>query len=219
MILYGLLFGLWPCVYLLLQDYTFFSEKQIRNYISLGHSISCSIFSGCSLLCNQPSLLQSFIVYLSTSYFIWDTFYIFLKQKRTESLYLYHHCICLLLVMDIYYKRNSYLFTSALFIGEFSNIWNYVIYDMIQRKVSQGFIVPMKILQVCWFCYLRVYWLTYLNYYYFHELVGYFIPYSILSIYGLGILWGCKQFYSTIIDIKNYYYPSIQHHPQLIKTE
>ena len=87
MILYGLLFGLWPCAYLLLQDYTFFSEKQIRNYISLGHSVSCSIFSGCSLLCNEPSLLQSFIVYLSTSYFIWDTFYIFLKQKRTESLY------------------------------------------------------------------------------------------------------------------------------------
>ena len=216
MILYGLLFGLWPCAYLLLQEYTFFSEKQIRNYISMGHSITCSIFSGCSLLLTPPSILQTVVVYLSASYFIWDTFYIMFKQQWKESLYLYHHIICLFLVAYLYFNLNIYILTYALCIGEISNIWNYIVYDMIQRKISQRFILPTKIVQVCWFCYFRVYLNSYILYNHFHELVGYLLPYNLLVIYAMGLIWGCKQIQSTMLEI---YHSLRNNHQSISKTE
>ena len=87
-----------------------------------------------------------------------------------------------------------------LFIGEISNIFNYIVYHLIKKNINQNIILKFRIIQVLWFLYFRGYILTYyiIKYY---EIVNSKILFNLLfSIYILGLVWGYRQLKSIIKD-------------------
>ena len=204
MILYSILFSLWPCLFILLQETTQCSQKIIRNYLSFGHSISASILSYGSILFGYPEIIQQLVVNLSISYFVWDTLYIMIKRDWSELPYIYHHVIITWMLLNVNLQINSDLFTYVLFLGEFSNIFNYIVYHMIKQQYDNWYLILVKIIQVLWFSYFRMYRLTSVFYYDFHKLSGYLLPYNLVVIYVMGVIWGYKQLQSTIKNIEQY---------------
>ena len=196
---------MWAFFYLLLQENSFQSDTILRNYLSFSHSAISSLLTYLSLSMSQPIWIQQLIIAVSGSYFVWDTFYICLKQQwKKECLYLYHHAVCLLLLWNLWIGINPYWLTYTVMIGEISNLWNYIVYHMIKMKSSLQLILPMKIIQVGWFSYFRMVCLSSALLTNFHELQGVLLPYNLLVIYGMGLLWGYKQIRSTIQDIYSY---------------
>jgi len=122
-----------------------------------------------------------------------DILYICIYTFTAEILYVYHHIVLLYALNSLKNNINSNEIINLLFIGEISNIFNYIVYHLIKKNINKNIIFKFRIIQVLWFLYFRGYILTYyiIKYY---EIANSKILFNLLfSIYILGLVWGYHQ--------------------------
>lgn len=179
------------------QSKTFVSEKRARNINSFLHSISISLLLG-----YNSTFTVSIALPLSISYFIIDTLYIISNSLKNESLFIYHHLVCLYMYYNIYQDKYSSILLDMIYIGELSNFFNYIIYDFIQQKKEKTFIYRIvRYIQWIWFSYFRLIHMTFLAYTYYFKIYDSILRFNLLLIYYMGIVWSFKQ-YKQIMNQK-----------------
>ena len=169
----------------------FFSKKRARNHVSFIHSLLClyKIYS------NQYENLSL----LSISYFFNDIIYIVFNYSKSEKIYLYHHLICILFLLE-FNQLNLYELYYIYGVGELSNIFTYIVYDMLKSDTSQLIVNKVKYIQILWYIFFRVICFTYFIYSksdaYFqlkiHSQIGG------LLIYCMGLVWSYNQVRSLV---------------------
>ena len=101
----------------------------ISNYISFFHALSCTIVS--YILKNTGSnISKKILLSISTSYFTWDTCNIIVQKQYKNIPYIYHHLVCLYMLYKLNSQNNQddKLIIDIFFIGELSNLFNYIVY-------------------------------------------------------------------------------------------
>lgn len=163
------------------------NSKRSRNSLSFLHClfVVCMSWKTQYLLC------------VSSSYFLFDTGYILLLSKH-EKLYLYHHAVCLYLLLYIYLGRYVDVLTRCMFIGELSNVYNYVVYDYIQqRKINPTRYISQRIksvtrIQTVWFILMRCYVFTRMLINESYKIQQMFLLLHLYMVYAMGVLWSVK---------------------------
>lgn len=164
-----------------------FSNKQrARNYVSFVHSLLCIYKIYTDEYMNLPIT--------SISYFMYDIIYILLNYSKAEKLYLYHHIICISFLLE-FQQLNEYDLYYIYGIGELSNFFTYIVYDMIKMGISKIIVDKIKYIQLLWFSFFRVLCFTYFIYsksesylkLKYHSQIGG------LTIYCLGLGWSFNQ--------------------------
>ena len=198
------IFGIWPAFYILNKLKNKYNSKINRNIVSFSHSVGCTLIASIPTYFNIISCKNMILplYYFSTSYFVWDSTYIFLKRYWNEYMFIYHHFVCLLALNELYYGINTELLFRIFYYGEASNFFNYIVYHMIKKNYNKKYLLITKSLQVSWFSYYRIYLFTELLYNNVHLIENKFLAYNLVVMYGLGLFWGIKQFLALINDIK-----------------
>ena len=166
----NIFFLLWPMAFYYNKKNQI-EDKINNNYLSFFHCISTTCLSNVLILYNYDfNFLQNLIYYFSFSYFTNDTIKIIYDGRmKKDWAFIYHHLTCMYMLYNFSYSINITEITNLLFVGELSNVYNYIVYHMIKNNYSHKKVIGVKILQIIWFFYLRVYCLTYLTYYYYAQ--------------------------------------------------
>jgi len=179
----------WGIVYASLLE--FFPKKRARNYTSFLHSVSCVV------LTSFYKINYDILYNLSLGYFIYDTIFILLYSLKREQLYLYHHGVMFVVLKELHHKEQNIL-VSILKIGELSNFFTYIVYDMLKQNIV-FYIEIVELIQLLWFGYFRIYISTILLFSKFNILKELLSFYPLLSLYSLGYIWTFGQFKKLII--------------------
>lgn len=174
------------------------------NYLSFTHSITCSGLSYILINYINNTFFNKLLYYNSTSYFAFDIIQIIIRKKWNDLAYIYHHSVCLYILNDYNNNINKELILNLLYIGELSNIFNYIVYDFIHKKYNLFIIYIFKIIQLLWFTYYRIYYFSYFILIYYSIYKNTFICYILLSIYLMGYIWGYGQIKKLYYDTKIY---------------
>ena len=153
------------------------SPKLSRNLVSATHS-----FLSIALLTARHPIKYEIIVLNSVSYFIWDIIYMF--RIRLEPLYVYHHLVCIWMLLSDLERQ---LICKSFLYGEVSNIFNYIVYHLLQTKKKCK---NLRIIQSIWFTYFRIFKLTQLLLKYFHHSI---LFYNMITVYIMGVYWSGLQ--------------------------
>ena len=198
------IFTIWPMFYLL-NKYKFNKSAKInRNLISFKHSISCSLISSlplCFKIISNDNIRLP-IYYLSTSYFLWDNFYILSNGLWNEYMFIYHHLVSLLALNELYHDNNTNIIIKIFGYAEASNFFNYIVYHMIKKKYPKKILLFTKTLQVIWFTYFRMYLFTPLIYNNLSLIKNKLLACNLGLMYSLGLFLGAKQIIGLISDYK-----------------
>ena len=192
--MYSFFYLLLPILYISSKQH----KKLKNNYVSFTHALSCSIVSGSSIYLHYPTHLQHILLQLSTTYFSWDTFIMILNKEYNNVPFIYHHIVCFYMLYKLKHNEETELITNVFFIGELSNLFNYIVYHMIQTKQPKHIITKMKILQLLWFSYFRVFYMSRMLYNHFSNIKDNILAFNLVSVYMMGLLWGFKQLKSII---------------------
>lgn len=179
--------------------------KVIRNFISASNAGGVLLFSGAYFLTNYR-FFYTISIMIPYTYYIWDTMYILIKDKKNELGYIYHHFIALLLLNQLEKKSDlRQLAYAGLITAELSNITTYIVYHYSKKldkesKESRDNLLFWKKCQLFWFGILRIpVFGVFLYKTYYKVSTPYFIQYSLLYI--IGIYWFTKQ-YKSFMSIK-----------------
>ena len=164
----------------------FVIQKRARNYISFIHSLIC--------IYKIYNTTYQNLHEISIAYFSYDIIYIICNYSKTELLYLYHHLICILMLLE-FQKLNDYELYYIYGIGEVSNFFTYIVYDMIKLSISKLIVNKIKYVQVLWYIAFRVICFTYFIYdkHQSYSQMKLYNQLGGLSIYCMGILWTFNQ--------------------------
>ena len=155
------------------------NHKLARNVVSWTHSISTVV-----LFFTVPSHLKGECMAINTtSYFLWDLFYMY--TFRIEPMYIFHHLTC---TWFLWSNAAWYYKIMALFYGELSNVPTYLVYHRIKLDIPCR---SLKIFQLGWFSFFRTYEMGKLLIHYWK---GDFSSWVIFKLYMLGNYWAFKQF-------------------------
>ena len=196
----------WPILFFVNLFYFTLPVKINLNGLSFFHSVVTTILSKNYLHNLQSISLKNNLFHFSSSYFIWDTLQIIVRQRwKQEWAYLYHHFVCLFMLSKFYYDIDITLIATILFLGEFSNFFNYIVYHMIKSEnYSEKNILIISILQLIWFTYFRVYKLTDFIIHNITKFDSYLLVFLLLTIYIMGFIWGWGQLRNTSKKIKQF---------------
>lgn len=124
---------------------------------------------------------------VSTGYFMYDSFNIILRGKRSalNMLYLYHHFATAYMINHDHLVYNS---GSMLFLGEFSNLPMYLVYYYLKTN-NQVCLFYWKRIQLFLYSIIRCPMLTYLLYITIRDTENLTPVYVILPVYFMGIYW------------------------------
>ena len=208
MLLLNSFYLLWP-IFCLTNYINDIPLKINLNYLSFTHSITCTTLSYTILNYNNSLFINELLYYNSTSYFIWDILQIIIRKRWNDIAYIYHHLILIFALYQYNNNINKEIILSLLYVGELSNIFNYIVYDLIKKDYNDDTIYIFRIIQLLWFIYYRVYILTniILEYYYNYVYKGLFnewLGYLLLTIYFMGYIWGYGQIKNLYNDSKKY---------------
>lgn len=168
--------------------YSGITKKRARNYVSFIHSIMCML----SLFINSVNI--DFIYNLSLSYFIYDICYIVFNKHKSDAMYVLHHVLAILYLNEMS-QEQSYLLFHWYGIAELSNLFTYIVYDLIKIGYSDTFLHKIKFVQLCWFTFFRVIYTTYILIYYCNYMIQLKSFFSIISLVMLGYTWsGCLTY-------------------------
>jgi len=168
-------------------DNLYNKTKRIRNFISFVHSLLC-VYQ----LCIRNF---TFLHTISNSYYIYDSSLILVNCWKKEFMYIYHHFVSILLLLE-FDKFKQYELYQIYCIAEVSNFFSYIVYEMLKNGSSQKIIIKLKYAQVMWYVYFRVFYFTYFifskynlytNLKLYNQLGGF-------SIYLLGLGWTFNQY-------------------------
>ena len=172
-------------------------EKIISNYLSFSHALLCSFTS--YIYMNYKFInIKYLLISISNSYFAWDTLNMIIKKKYNNIPYVYHHLVCLYMLYKLKIKNDpdEELITKIFYVGELSNLFNYIVYHGIKSKINNKLLNKIKLLQFIWFSYFRMYYMSNMMKKYFTNISDRFLAYNILIVYLMGIFWGLNQFKS-----------------------
>lgn len=208
--MYWLVFMIWPLIdFLLNKSYNIpldneydsnNKNKIIRNIISATHSIGCTSILLLVYYTNSY-ILKNIAVIFSSSYFLWDSYFIVIKKQRVDYAYLIHHVISLHVLEYVLWEySNSKLVILLIIYGELSNFPHYLVYHKL-KKYSKNVINTSKYgniklwrhIQIVWFIFFRVFVFgMYVSSLY--KLVdSYFLISGSYTIYLMGLYWGFGQ--------------------------
>ena len=181
-------------------------NKINKNLISFSHSVVCCLLAYTNYNDNSnndnsnndnSNNYYMYLYYFSTSYFIWDTLYILYNKEWSNSLYIYHHLVCLYALNELVNNNNCSLINEVFLIGELSNFFNFIVYHTIKMKVKTYVINSLKVIQLLWFSFFRLIWITNIVYNNFLIVENRVFVYILLTIHFLSIVWVYKQFISV----------------------
>jgi hypothetical protein len=160
------------------------NQKRSKNLVCFIHNISSIILSFLKI---NNVFDNDLLVYWSSSYFIWDINMI-LKSNQKSISYIYHHLITIWLLFSIH-KFNFLLF--VFYLGEISNFWNYIVYDLYKINFDENKLLIIKKIQVLWLIYFRGILFSHYIYNYYGESKqqNHYLTYNLIVIYLLGIIW------------------------------
>ena len=185
---------------------TFISDERIlenknkitRNFISATNAGGIIVCSGLFFYTKNITFYNLSLI-IPYTYYIWDTMYILILNKKNEYGYLYHHFVALLLLYQLETKTSfgSWLYT-GLVIAEISNITTYIVYHLKKildntNKNHQRKLLFWQKSQLIWYGIFRIPIGGRLIY------KGYGVGVPIIpllqytSLYILGIFWFTKQ--------------------------
>ena len=167
-------------------------KKRARNYVSFAHSLLCSSH----LISKDYNSLMS----ISVSYFIYDLCYIIDVCFYKEWIYAYHHLSCILFLFESHQKGLSLVY-NMFCIGELSNFWMYIIYDLLKQGYDKKIIKSLKFVQLLWYAYFRIYrftWFVIENNQIVLEMKFYNVI-GLYSLYFLGIGWTHYQIRQLLV--------------------
>ena len=180
------------------------NKKINKNLISFTHSIVCCLLAynnnnDNNAVTNNDTITNNYmyLYYFSTSYFIWDTLYILYNKEWSNSLYVYHHLVCIYALNELVNNNNCSLINEVFLVGEISNFFNFIVYHTIKIKVKTYVINSLKLIQLLWFSFFRLIWLTNIIYNNFLIVENREFVYIVLTIHLLSIVWIYKQFISV----------------------
>ena len=204
LLLFGIIIGVyeWGSSY---KKLSFENNYKVRgNYLSFTHSVVSNIVSGLYLY-NQNIYLLKFLLFFSSSYFIWDLIFLATNNKISSYyLFIYHHLMTILILFMGYYTKFTTEYITLFHIGELSNFFNYPIYHMIKKQYSVSTVNILRIVQFIWFFYYRVYKLLFLGIQYSFVFDSKTFIILLWIIYLLGVVWGVKQFLKLKSIYDNY---------------
>lgn len=162
------------------------SKKRARNYVSFIHSLLCIYKVYNNQYINLPIM--------SISYFSYDIMYILFNFSKSEILYLFHHIICISFLLE-FNKLNEYDLFFTYSVGELSNFFTYIVYDMLKLDISKNIINNIKKIQIIWYTFFRAICFTYFIFskYESYLLLNWYNKIGGFSLYCLGLVWTCNQ--------------------------
>ena len=182
--MYIIFFCIWVFYFSIFQRW--YDINRARNYVSFYHS----------LLCVMNIYLHPDAYYIITSislgYFIYDTCYILLNCYQKEKLYIYHHLVMIIFLKELQ-ETHSSLLLKILYIGELSNFFTYIVYDLIKKNATEDIILILKYIQFIWFVNFRIVYSSCLLFTNYEKLFTYYSCFPILSLYCIGYIWMFKQ--------------------------
>ena len=197
----------WPIIFFINILYFTIPVKISLNALSFYHCLVTTILSKLYLHNLESTYLHNTLVTFSSSYFIWDSMQIIIRKRwKEEWAYLYHHFVILFMLYQLNNKVDTYLLTNILFLGELSNVFNYIVYYMIKTKDSKKNILIISTIQMIWFIYFRVYKFTeyiIMNLSQFQK-NNYLLVAFLLTIYIMGFMWGIGQMKNLFTKTKEY---------------
>lgn len=174
----------------------FFNKKNARNFVAGTHALSCVLLNGIYFVTRNDYICE--LSYCVTfGYFLYDLMYIFLYEgiNLLRGLFVYHHLssIYLLLNNDLFYNTNL-----LFFLGELSNLPNYIIYHYLHEKnLSENkkeILKVSKIIQKFLYTTIRIFVMSYLSFEMYNNLnfsdwETLKLSIIIAPIYFMGIIW------------------------------
>ena len=214
--MYWTVFTIWPIVNLILssifkKDKDLYNdrsnfEKVVRNATSAFHSVLCTLnFIIAFYLENTNIRLYS--IFFSCSYFIYDSYFILLKNYKSDQVFIIHHLVTLHVLEYLFNGLNYDILTRLVICGELSNFPHYLVYHKMKigNKEEHGFnsIKFWRHLQMAWFVLFRV--ILYGQY--FTSIYTLFNDYIVILgcylLYFMGIYWGYGQLKGIYKDYYN----------------
>ena len=161
-------------------------KKRARNYVSFVHSLIWITSY------NYFNFTIDTLYKLSTSYYIYDNWYMIYNKIKSDYPYIIHHIFSMIYLYEMY-TIQSYKMSQWFSIGEVSNFFNYIVYDLIKLNYDSNIINNFKIIQLCWFSYFRVWYFSKIFYYNYNEIKMLESYYIILGLYSMGFIWTAGQ--------------------------
>ena len=192
----------------------------IGNSINNQKLFMCIIKLCVSICCCYQYLMYNYsfihMKTLLTSFFLYDSFYIIFYiglKSITYNTVLYHH---LSLLYSMYYEPTAMInFPYIYFLGEFTNIFMYNHYLLIQYSNTKATAISKKCLQISFYIecitylLIRCFYFTYLLFWkgWTTNKFGMAFYYFIFPIYIMGMIWSKQLIYqvknNNILDKNN----------------
>ena len=184
---------------------TFISDERIlenknkitRNFISATNAGGIIVCSGLFFYTKNITFYNLSLI-IPYTYYIWDTMYILILNKKNEYGYVYHHFVALLLLYQLETKTNfGSLLYNGLVIAEVSNIPTYIVYHLKKilantNKNHQRKLLFWQKCQLIWYSFFRIPVFGVFLYNGYGKVPMFsFIQYT--ALYMLGIFWFTKQ--------------------------
>ena len=192
----------------------------VGNSINNQKLFMCIIKLCVSICCCYQYLMYNYsfihMKTLLTSFFLYDSFYIIFYiglKSITYNTVLYHH---LSLLYSMYYEPTAMInFPYIYFLGEFTNIFMYNHYLLIQYSNTKATAISKKCLQISFYIecitylLIRCFYFTYLLFWkgWTTNKFGMAFYYFIFPIYIMGMIWSKQLIYqlknNNILDKNN----------------
>ena len=184
----------WPFVFQYYYQRTH-SHKIARNLVAL--TDTCICVSAAFTHYYYQSIYGWYIsLYFPLFYYLWDIQYIAIQAFQKDKLYIVHHCIALYVIFEILTESKSFqmMVYPMLIAAEASNVPLHITYHILKRyPQNKKLIFNVKLVQLMTFFMLRIVYYTSLIFTISHK-IPFFFRLSLLSIYGMGLIWFTKQF-------------------------
>lgn len=162
--------------------------RMANNFTALFHASGASLLTGVYLLLGKNSDMLYWIQKFATGYFLYDVSYLIRNTKGLPKyLFMYHH---LLSIYSIHKNAESYKTMEFYLAAELSNIPSYFVYYMLKTKNKN--LDLMKKIQWALYAPIRVIVLGYYLKEAFNKNPNDTLPYFLLSVYLLGVIWTKK---------------------------
>lgn len=192
--------------------YFAYTMKLNRNLLSGIHCYSNIILSSLYLGNLSQWITFEMVIINSISYFILDSIWIYYNYKvnnNFEKWFLLHHLISLYFLIETLKIKNLF-YLILLFVGEFSNIFNYPIYHLINTKqywitLSEtrknhlilvnyhNLVRDLKLYQLVNNFLIRILFFSIIFFFYREQIHNTYLIYTLSIIYILGIYWFVNQ--------------------------
>lgn len=188
-----------------------YNDKKIkRNAISAFHSITSLLFSMLYFWFPENTLYRDCLYYFSSTYFIWDSYLIIIKNLREEA-FLYHHIVALYMLQNIYKSPVSNMVNWTFLTGELSNLTFYPVYhymksfDFKNYQLGTNDILYYRLkkwrhIQGFWYILLRYFVFGYFAWKFIDKIENKLLLYNLYMVYFMGIYWGFNTIKGVYLD-------------------